>query len=333
VATEKEAKMATTIKNKEELTITRLFDAPRELAWKAWTEPEQVKKWWGPKYFTAPVSKIDLRVGGKYLSCMRGPDGKDYWSTGVYREIVPMERIVCTDSFADEKGNIVPASHYGMPGDWPLELLVTVTFEETGGRTKMTLQHEGLPEGMMREQCAIGWNESFDKLAEYIVTSDRTRIIAERGKQEVIITRVFDAPRNLVFKAYTDPDRIVKWWGPKRFSTVIDKMDVRPGGLWRYVQRDSCGNEYAFHGVYHEILSPERIVDTFEFEGMPGHVSLETATFEETGGKTRVTARSVFQTVEDRDDMLKSGMEEGVYETMDRLAELLDELKTERKAA
>jgi uncharacterized protein YndB with AHSA1/START domain len=325
--------MATTIKNKEELTITRMFDAPRELAWKAWTETEHTKKWWGPKNFTAPVSKIDLRVGGKYLNCMRGPDGKDYWSTGVYREIVPMERIVCTDSFADEKGNVVPASHYGMPGDWPLELLVTVTFEETGGRTKMTLRHEGLPAGTMREQCEVGWNESFDKLAEYIVTGDRTRIIAERGKQEVIITRVFDAPRDLVFKTYTDPDLIVKWWGPKRFATVIDKMDVRTGGPWRFVQRDACGNEYAFHGVYHEILSPERIVDTFEFEGMPGHVSLETATFEETGGKTKVTTRSVFQTVEDRDGMLKSGMEEGVYETMDRLAELLGELKTERKAA
>lgn len=325
--------MATTIKNKEELTITRMFDAPRELAWKAWTETEHTKKWWGPKNFTAPVSKIDLRVGGKYLNCMRGPDGKDYWSTGVYREIVPMERIVCTDSFADEKGNVVPASHYGMPGDWPLELLVTVTFEETGGRTKMTLRHEGLPAGTMREQCEVGWNESFDKLAEYIVTGDRTRIIAERGKQEVIITRVFDAPRDLVFKTYTDPDLIVKWWGPKRFATVIDKMDVRTGGPWRFVQRDACGNEYAFHGVYHEILSPERIVDTFEFEGMPGHVSLETATFEETGGKTKVTTRSVFQAVEDRDGMLKSGMEEGVYETMDRLAELLGELKTERKAA
>jgi uncharacterized protein YndB with AHSA1/START domain len=325
--------MATEIKNKEELTITRIFDAPRELLWKAWTEPEYFKKWWGPKNFTAPVVRNELRVGGKYVYCMRGPDGKDYWGTGVYREIVPLARIVCTDSFADEKGNIVPASHYGMPGDWPLELLVTVTFEELGDRTKMTLKHEGLPAGPMLEMTSAGWNESFDKLAESVVPGDRTRIIAEKGKQEVIITRVFDAPRNLVFRAYTDPDLIVKWWGPKRFATVIDKMDVSPGGLWRFIQRDSCGNEYAFHGVYHEILSPDRIVDTFEFEGMPGHVSLETAMFEETGGKTRVTSSSVFQTVEDRDGMLKSGMEEGVYESMDRLAELLGELKIERKAA
>jgi uncharacterized protein YndB with AHSA1/START domain len=154
------------------LHITRVFDAPRELVWKAWTDPERVMHWWGPKNFTAPVSKIDLRVGGKYLSCMRGagPDGvvRDFWSTGVYREIVPQKRLVCTDSFADEKGNVVPASHYGMEGEWPLELLITVTFEETGGKTKMTLLHEGMPAGQMSELAEAGWNESFDKLAEYL---------------------------------------------------------------------------------------------------------------------------------------------------------------------
>ncbi len=325
--------MSTTRKNKEELTIIRIFDAPRELVWQAWTNPEYFKRWWGPRNFTAPVSKIDLRVGGKYLHCMRGPDGKDYWSSGVYREIAPLQRIVLTDSFADEKGNIVSASHYGMTGDWPLELLVTVTFEELGGKTKMLLRHEGIPSGIMHELTEAGWTESFDKLAESIVTSDHTRIIAERGKQEVIITRVFEAPRNLVFKAYTDRNLIPQWWGPKRFTTAVDKMDIRPGGLWRFVQRDAAGNEYAFHGVYHEVRSPELIVDTFEFEGTQGHVSLETCTFEDLGSKTKVTTRSVFQTVEDRDGMLREGMEEGVFETMDRLAELLAKPEMRKKAA
>ena len=317
--------------NKNELTITRVFDAPRGKVWKAWTDPEELKKWWGPKNFTAPVSKIDLRVGGKYLSCMRAPDGKDYWSTGVYREIVPMERIVVTDSFADEKGNVVPASHYGMTEDFPLELLVTVTFEQLGNKTKMVLRHEGIPEGMMRELTETGWSESFDKLAEHIAASG-TRIIAERGKQEVVITRLFDAPRDLVFRANTDRDLISQWWGPKRLTTTIDKMDAKPGGQWRFVQRDAAGKEYAFHGVYHEVRSPGLIVDTFEFEGMPGHVSLETCTLEEIGGKTKMIGRSVYQTIEDRDNMLKSGMEEGVFETMDRLAELLAKLQI-RKAA
>jgi uncharacterized protein YndB with AHSA1/START domain len=149
----------------EELVIERVFDAPAGLVWRAWTEPARAKRWWGPKNFTAPVVKIDLRVGGVYLFCMRSPEGQDFWSTGVYREIVPQERIVVTDSFADENGNVVPGSHYGMP-DWPKELLITVTFEERGGKTRMTLRHAGIPSGQMLEQTGQGWNESFDKLAE-----------------------------------------------------------------------------------------------------------------------------------------------------------------------
>ena len=150
------------------LVITRVFDAPRELVFKAWSEPERLMRWWGPKGFTAPVAKIDFRVGGKFLNCMRAPDGKEYWSTGVYQEIVEPERIVCTDSFADEKGKVVPASHYGMTGDIPMEMRISVTFEDLGGKTKMTLKHFGLPAGEHRSGANQGWNESFDKLAEYI---------------------------------------------------------------------------------------------------------------------------------------------------------------------
>jgi len=151
----------------EDLDITRVFDAPREAVWKAWTDPRRFMRWWGPEGFTSPSCIMDLRVGGKYLFCMRSPEGRDYWSTGVYRDIVPLERIVLTDSFADEKGNVVPASHYGMQGDWPLELLVTVTFENDGGKTIMTLQHAGIPSGTVSE-CEDGWSGSFDKLAEIL---------------------------------------------------------------------------------------------------------------------------------------------------------------------
>jgi uncharacterized protein YndB with AHSA1/START domain len=154
------------------LVIERIFDAPRELVWKAWTDPERMMRWWGPKGFTTPFCKIDLRVGGKYLNCMRSPEGQDFWSTGVYREIVEPERVVCTDSFADAEGNVVPATHYGMGADIPLEMLVTVTFEELeGGKTKMTLRHAGLPAGEMKDSAGAGWNESFDKLAEYLATA------------------------------------------------------------------------------------------------------------------------------------------------------------------
>ncbi|HLO18414.1 MAG TPA: SRPBCC domain-containing protein [Anaerolineales bacterium] len=151
---------------KQEIVVTRIFNAPRELVWKAWTDPEYFMSWWGPKDYTSPFCEIDLRVGGKYLNCMRSPDGKNYWGTGIFREIVPLERIVYTDSFSDAEGNVVPATHYGLGADFPLEMLVTVTFEDYGDKTKMTLKHTGLPAGEMSEQTRAGWNESFDKLAQ-----------------------------------------------------------------------------------------------------------------------------------------------------------------------
>jgi len=157
----------------------------------------------------------------------------------------------------------------------------------------------------------------------------KTNILAEPGKQEIVITREFDAPRELVFKAFTDPTLIPQWWGPRSLSTQVDTMDVRPGGQWRFLNRDAKGNEYAFHGVYHEVRAPERIIDTFEFEGLPetGHVTLETMKLEALpGGRTKLIAQSVFQSVADRDGMLQSDMEEGVNETYDRLAELLKKL-------
>jgi uncharacterized protein YndB with AHSA1/START domain len=146
------------------LVIERTFDAPRELVWKAWSEPERFMRWWGPKEYSCPACKIDFRVGGSWLACMRSADGQDIWSTGVYREIVPQERIVCTDNFADAEGNVVPASHYGIDGDFASEMIITVTFEESNGKTKMTLRHDGLP-AEMGEGANQGWNESFDKLA------------------------------------------------------------------------------------------------------------------------------------------------------------------------
>jgi uncharacterized protein YndB with AHSA1/START domain len=156
-----------------------------------------------------------------------------------------------------------------------------------------------------------------------------TTVRAEPGKQEIIITREFDAPRELVFKAFTDPKLYVQWLlGPKRHGLRmrLDRFEPRTGGTWRFIHTDPKGNEFAFHGSYHEVLAPERIIDTFEFEGLPerGHVSLETARFEELlGRRTKLTIQSVFQSVADRDAMLQSGMEEGISDSFDRLAEHL----------
>ena len=152
---------------KQELSVTRMFNAPRERVWMAYTEPEMVKRWYGPKGFTAPIIESELRPGGRYLYVMRSPDGKDFWSAGVFRELVPPERIVAIDSFADREGNIVPASYYGLSEGWPLESEVVTTFEDMDGRTKLTIRQAGVP-GADLENAVAGWNESLDRLADVL---------------------------------------------------------------------------------------------------------------------------------------------------------------------
>ena len=155
------------------------------------------------------------------------------------------------------------------------------------------------------------------------------KITVEPGKQELFIEREFDAPRDLVFKAFIDPENYAQWIGPRGLTTTFETFEPRNGGSWRYIQKDANGNEFAFHGVNHEVLSPERIIGTFEFEGLPekGHVLLETSRFEELpGNRTKLTSQSVFMSVADRDGMLQSGMEEGVNDSYDRLDELLEKM-------
>jgi uncharacterized protein YndB with AHSA1/START domain len=136
---------------------------------------------------------------------------------------------------------------------------------------------------------------------------------------EIVMTRVFDAPRDLVFEAHTSCAHMSNWWGPAKYEVVGCELDFRTGGKWRIVHRGPEGEEYAFRGEFREIVRPERIVWTFEFEGFPGSISVETVTFEEHDGKTTLTATSVFDTVEERDGMLQSGMETGAAESWDRL--------------
>lgn len=176
--------MATQKETEKDLIITRNFDAPVDIVWKTWTESERIKRWWGPQYFTAPVAKIDLRVGGTYLYAMRGPDGRDYWSTGTFREVIPQKRIVATDNFADEKGNVVPAATYGLSGDYSKEIVLTVTFEDAGdGKTKVTLQHAGIPAADL-ENTRLGWTTSLDKFAEALKELQKTKPAGKPRQQE-----------------------------------------------------------------------------------------------------------------------------------------------------
>jgi uncharacterized protein YndB with AHSA1/START domain len=154
-------------------------------------------------------------------------------------------------------------------------------------------------------------------------SAPRAASVTTPSEREIVTERDFDAPRERVFAAFTDPELIPEWWGLRRQTTTVDEMDVRPGGSWRFVCHDPGGGEDGFRGTYREVTPPERLVYTFEWEGMPGHVLVETVEFEELGGRTKVTTTSLFHTPEERDGMLAGGMEIGLNESYEALDELL----------
>lgn len=154
--------------------------------------------------------------------------------------------------------------------------------------------------------------------------SNPTTITTEPDTPFIDITREFDATPEQLFRAHTDPALVIRWLGPRRLSMTIDAFDARTGGSYRYLHIDDDDNKYAFHGVFHAVVPNERITQTFEYDGAPGAASLETLTFEDLGGgRTRLRAHSVYPSVESRDAMAVSGMEEGINDSYDRLEELL----------
>ena len=155
------------------------------------------------------------------------------------------------------------------------------------------------------------------------MSQNNRAVVSLPSDREILVTRVFDAPRALVFRAHIDPALLPLWWGPRYLTTEVDQFDVRPGGAWRIVQRAPDGGEHGFRGEFREIAAPERIVQTFEYEGMPGHIIVQNLTFTEQDGKTTLTTHEVYASPEDRDGMLASGMEGGMHETYARLDELL----------
>lgn len=154
-----------------EIVVTRVIDAPRALVFKAWTEPERLMRWWAPKGWTTRACKVDLRPGGVFHYCMRSPEGQDAWGRGVYREITAPERIVYTDSFSDESGNVVEPTHYGLSADYPTEAQVTVTLTEQEGRTKLVLQHAIPASAPARAECEQGWIEMLERLEALVATA------------------------------------------------------------------------------------------------------------------------------------------------------------------
>ena len=181
--------------------------------------------------------------------------------------------------------------------------------------------------------------QRFDRLAIYlhdiqpgsfVRTMPNTLTVTTPSDLEIVLTREFDAPRALVFEALSKPEHLRHWWGQASSTLTLCEMDFRPGGKWRFVERDKDGQEWGFRGEVREIVPPERIVQTFEWEGLPGHISVETLQLEDLGARTRLSVTSVFASVADRDGMLQSGMQQGAGESYDRLEAYLKTLVAQR---
>lgn len=300
-----------------ELILTRVFEAPREMVWKAWTDPEQFSKWWGPKPFTSPTNKMDVRVGGKFLWSMCSPAGDTHFSAGVFLEVDPPSRLVCDVYFADKHGAKIKPEFPGFPPDWSGEQKIYVTLEDLGERTRLTVRQTGIPAGEFRKMAAAGWSTSIDKLHESLVEG-----------RSIVVARAFEAPRDLVWLAWTTPEHAEKWWGPDGFTTRTKEHTLRVGGLWRYDMIAADGTVFPNRTEYLEIVQPERLVylngDEENHEWFRATIS-----FMEFAGQTHVNMISVFP---DKALLEKVVMEHGAIEGgkqhLARLAEFVASMRT-----
>ena len=311
-----------------EILITRVFEAPRELVWQAWTDPDAISQWWGPVGFTTTTHSRDMRPGGVWAFTMHGPDGGDYRNRITYDEIVPGERLVY---------------HHG--GD---EQTVQVTFQTTvtfaaadgdPGKTKLTMRmvfpSAAERERICKEYGAVeGGMDTVSRLSAYVAQGtgvpSKRLVIALPSPTEIRMRRVFEAPRELLWEAMSKPEHVRQWWGPRRLTIISCEMDFRAGGRWRIVhQRPGETTELPFCGEYLEIVPPEKIVQTFIFDvdGVRDFPSTETMTLTEINGVTTLTTHVQHISQQPRDGHLNSGMEGGASETMDRLEEFVGRLR------
>jgi uncharacterized protein YndB with AHSA1/START domain len=308
-----------------ELVLTRTIDAPRSLVFKVWTDPEHLARWWGPHGFTNPVCEVDVRPGGEIRIDMAGPDGTVHPMKGVFREVVEPERLVFTTTAMEDE--------QGRPR---LETLNTVTFAEHDGKTTLTLRAVVLvaaPEaaGAIGGMEA-GWSQSLERL-DMEVTRARD---GSSAVPEFFLARCFGAPRALVFRAWTEPDRLARWFGPKGFTMLSCTLDLRPGGVFHYGMRSPDGQVMWGRWVFREIVAPERLVFVASFSDETGGVTrhpfapdwplevLSTLTLTEHHGQTTVAMRGIPVNATDPErktfEAAHDSMQKGWTGTLDQLA-------------
>jgi len=300
------------------MTMVRTFHAPRAAVRAAWTEAQQLRAWWGPHHFTNAEVNVDLRVGGSQWIDMRGPDGTSYPLASTYREIEPQERLVLLNRVMEDDAGVAL-----------FEVQTTVTFAEERGRTSVSVFEEVLNARSGAEQHLAGMEAGMDQSLERLAAHLGSIVLAVPDDEPILwMSRIFDAPRALVWQALTDPKHAVHWWGQAAAKNVVFEMDSRVGGKWRVHQQYPDGQVFRFRGEVREFEPPCRIVQTFGMEGMfEDKIIVETATLTDIGnGRTLYKVVSRFESFEDRAGMIMSGMSYGAQEMLGRLAEYLDTL-------
>lgn len=291
------------------ITLVRTFDAPRDLVFEAFTRAEHLAAWWGPQGFTNPVCEVESKVGGKINIHMRGPDGTISPMRGVFRELAAPERIVFL------------AGVDGPDGKPFFETLNTITLAAEGKRTKLTLRAEvvtaepgaAVPIAGMEP----GWAQSLDRLQGHVAP---TQVLRPR---DIVTTRTFDAPRDPVFRAWTEPGHVSRWWGPNGFRSTIHEMDIRPGGKWSLTMHGPDGTDYRNESLYLNVVRPSLIVSVHNTA--PKFLSV--IMLEEAGSGTRVTMMLQFFSDEDLDAAVNVfGAVEGAGQTLERLGAHLKEM-------
>ena len=302
----------TTATSDREIVITRVFDAPRDLVFQTWTDPQHIGSWWGPNGFTTTTHEIDIRPGGVWRFIMHGPDGTDYPNKIVYLEVAKPERLVYDHGDDGERGYF----------------RVTVTFVEERGKTRLTMRSlfttaAERDEVVTKYHAIEGGNQTLDRFSEQLT------------KMQFSISRTFDAPRDLVWKAVTESERLTHWWGPKGFTMLKCKVDLRPGGEFLYAMRSPDGHEMWGKWVYREIVPPERLTTVVSFTDAQGRLLrhpmsptwplevLNTMSLSEHEGKTTMTISGypINATDEERQtyNAGRGSMKQGFTGTLDQL--------------
>jgi uncharacterized protein YndB with AHSA1/START domain len=290
-----------------EIVITRTFDAPRELAWQAMTDPKHVVQWWGPRGFTTTIEQMDVRPGGAWVFVMHGPDGTDYPNRSTFKEVVYPERIVY--------------EHGGSRSGGPeAEFIATWTFIAAGDKTQVTIRMvfptAAARDLIVKEYGAIeGGHQTLERLAEHLPAMGF-------AARYITIERIVDAPPALVFRCWTEPVHMARWWAPHGFTNPVCELDVRIGAAWRIVMRAPDGTEYPCQGVYQEIVPAERLVFTniaTDATGKPVLEGLTTVTFSNLDGKTKMTVSTGAVALVDYAAAYLEGMEIGWTQSLERL--------------